>query len=411
MSIKFNYRILVLSSVPILNGISDITAHFFSSGLHTGHVRGVILIFLFVLGYTKYKNILTNHLILCLTAYLFILVLFSQNLTGSFDIYLKFITSINMFLFGYNFLYNKEDFKKVFNAILLTFSLIIFYLASAQVIPGLGEASYSNVYLPAMGDGSGTGVYVLNSLAYYSLLLPLAFYEIDFSKFKKLLFLIITLATLVLLVLVFRRSALLAYVLGLSLIFLFNFKNRKFAGFFIVIIALVVVFSPILYENFLIRLEERGGVEVMTSDTYSRGYDLQMAWEVFKEGSAREIMIGDYSQIFKHTRIGWILPWRQVHNDFAAIFLGSGLVGLLLFILIHYSILRYNYRIFKNYKYRWRKVLFGTILALLLATTIQSFANQYWTISSLSTVFFLLGILTKYNLILKKNFKIGNDKA
>ena len=135
----------------------------------------------------------------------------------------------------------------------------------------------------------------------------------------------------------------------------------------------------------------------MSSDTYSRAYDLYLASEMASEGDIKKLLIGENEKIFIHTREGWAISWRKVHNDYAAIFLGSGFIGLLTFLYIHLLILLKNYSSFRISRGNMKYLIMGTVSALLFATMVQSMANQYWNISSLSTSFFLLGVMTKYN--------------
>ncbi|GAB5409665.1 MAG: hypothetical protein BalsKO_20300 [Balneolaceae bacterium] len=397
MSIRFNYKLFILVSVPLLNALADLTAHFFGSGFHTGHLRGGIFIAIILFCYTKYQKNIINNLILIFSLFLLILVLLSNNFSKSFDTYLKFATSINMFMVGYVLSSRQEYFIPILKTILFSLLCIISYLGLAQIVPGLGESGYSELKLPSLGEGKGTGVYILNQISYLTILLPIFYYQDKIRKSHKLIFILLTIASAVILILVFRRAALIVFVVGFIIISLFNLKNKKQLRLFLGVTALLVVFSPYLVEQLSDRIQERGGIDEMTDDNYSRAFDIMMAIDASQNRTVVPLFFGEYSKIFAHVRVSWRIIGRKVHNDFAAIFLGSGLIGLFLFVYIHYSILKFNYTIYRRSKDRLKSILMGTIVAFLVATIIQSMANQYWNITSLSTVFFFMGVVTKHN--------------
>lgn len=410
MSIKFNYKLLVIISVPLLNALADLTAHFFGSGFHTGHLRGGIFIVLILFCYTRYQKSTTNNLIFIFSVYLLILVLLSSNFSKSFDTYLKFITSLNMFMVGFVLFSKKEYFKPFLSSILVSLLAIISYLGLAQIIPGLGESGYSELRLPSLGEGKGTGVYILNQISYITILLPIFYYQEEIKKTHKGLFILLTIASALILVLVFRRAALFVFVVGFLIISLYNFKNKKQLRLFMGVLTLSVLFSPYLFEQLSNRVQERGGIDEMTDDNYSRAFDIMMAIDASKRRSVAPLFFGEYEKIFAHVRTSWRIIGRKVHNDFAAIFLGSGLIGLLLFLYIHFSIFKFNYSIYRRSKHRLKSIFMGTIVAFLAATFIQSMANQYWNITSLSTVFFFMGVLTKYNQLTAQSSEIELQK-
>jgi hypothetical protein len=414
---KINIRLLILFLIPVLNAVSDLFTHFFKSGLHPGIIRGGLFITFIMYAYAYFSKEATRFYIVSFSLLLFGLVLLSSSFSESLDIYIKFAGSINMFLIPMLLLKNKIEFKGAVIAVFISFSMIVIYLILAQFVPGLGVNEYrrTSINLPAMGDGRGQGVYVLNQISYYSILFPFFFFstEVDFGKVKRYLYFLLTISSFILLFLTFRRAALLVFLAGLGFIVLYNWKFSKFRWIIIVLVVSSVIGLPYLAESLEDRNTDRGGLDELGEESYGRNHDLMLAFDMATSGDPKKLLLGDVGEIFLHKRVGWVIPDRRVHNDFAIVFLGSGLLGFILFVLIHYKIMTYNTILYSRNKYLGSeyRILFSTILALLLATIIQSFANQYWNISSLSTAFFLLGLLTKYNyLVSKQSFTLGHNQ-
>ena len=195
-----------------------------------------------------------------------------------------------------------------------------------------------------------------------------------------------------------KRIAILALLIGFIIYMLKSQKIKKGIRYTFYILIFLLLTRPLYFDTFIQRLEVRT-TESNELDQEQRYFDLMYAFQDFQNKGLKHALIG--TEAFNTP--GYFGRDRQVHVDYANLLIGTGLIGLLLYLWIYYSINRK----FKNY-YRKIKInklytsvlnpdklsdLHGVFTALIFASLIVSFSGGMHVITTRSILFTTLGSL------------------
>lgn len=378
---SFSILVIIFNFVIIwLNPFVD------NEGFHIGHVRIIYMAVLILIIHYYYAPKKINIFLYIYLIYFFSLVFLSSNFIRSIDIYLKYSISLLIFIVFFSVIKDKHYFRKFAYLILATTIASIILFVIYQLV-GLGESVYAedSVLLP----GGGLGVYLSNVLGYnFVFLLGTILYARSGKKYNIITFITLSI-TLLIIVLIFRRSVLLGIIISSFIIIIPSLKKRKS----LIIILIGIIFIPIFlynYYDYIIYIyEARGSFEETLGDKdYRRNQEIQIALKNFVDGGIRIKLIG--SEIFN--TYGYFRQDRPIHNDFATIIMGTGLIGIILFGFVHvypyYYLLTINKHVIVT-----NKDYIAVLGSLLFTYLIISAANQIWVVTSLSHFFSLYGAL------------------
>ena len=379
---KIKYHFILL--IAALNVLTAITSAYFPEGdLHTGIIRAIVMILFFVYYIPKLELDLTTKIIIIYLVYLAILIPFSSNAESTLSAYIRHGISLMMFPIAFAYFQNINNIHYLYFLTIISLTLIIFNYFVAQYF-GIGRTPYyeGGIYL------GGGGVQQTYLIAYFLLLLPLFFHFDIPSKLKNIIYLIYPVAIIPLL-LIGRRGAILGFLIGILVYLVFTYRKSKAILVVGAIIISAVIAINLYYEQFSGILEHRmRGVE--EPEKIGRFAEYYWAKDLIREKGYSHALFG--SELFNYQSIS--RGRRALHNDFTTILIGSGIIGLSLYMLIYIVIImcyrRYSITIKSQ---SIKKELRAVLYSLIAAGFIISISGQYYVISALAILFILLGAI------------------
>lgn len=400
-SFKWLGRNGIFLVLPI-NLLADVFIIFTSgSELHSGLLRVPILVAIILANIGKIKSTKLNAWFIIYLIFTFSLCFLSSNLSASLNVFIKFGMSILFFPIAVECFKTEKDVRKLWysNTVVVILVLLNFYLAQ---IFGFGDRTYSEeaTFLP------GGGVYLAYILSYVILGYPL--FQLfkntkSFTRNTSILYLIGVLTVL----LIFRRAAILAVLLGFgSMVFFAPLKLKQQVikyGFYAII--LVLVTFPI-YGDVILKLYDQRIVHGMTRELEAKRGRKAEAEVVFSElfsKSVKHTLIGSEFLNSREVFSNWSSTGRNIHNDFISLLHGTGVVGLLFYLGLIYGLVkrfRQNIRPIRNQQRgkTIRAVFNGTMIAFVLL----SVSSQLYVITVYSFFWMLMGFYISLPKILAK---------
>ena len=382
--------------IPIINIITAFSIHILGRDqFHLGHIRIVLFFGLIALvigryGFKEKATALTSVFLF----YVFFLILYSSDFMYSFTgTYLKVAATMLMFPVGFYVLNETEKLQIYLKNLAIAAMLLGINYIIAQYFK-IGRSAYlaDSFYYGYAGIGSTV------ILSYFLISAPLLI-----SKFKTLSgiwFLRITIFLSVLFTIIaLKRIAILALAGGF-LVFLL--KSGEFGRGIKALIGLsliLVLTTPLYMDIFSERLEART-TERNELTQEARYFDMLIAIEDFRTKGLKHALVG--TEPFNTP--GYFGRDRQVHVDYANLLIGTGVIGLSLYLLIYLTILsRFNYYYRKIYRFvsfqnkedaKQLRIINGVFWGILIASLIISFSGGLHAIAARGTVFLTLGSLT-----------------
>lgn len=395
--------------IPIINIITAFSIHLLGRDqFHLGHIRILIFFSLIALvigryGFKEKATALTSVFLF----YVFFLVLYSSNFMYSFTgTYLKVASTMLMFPVGFYVLNETEKLQIYLKYLAIAAMLLGVNYIIAQYLK-IGRSAYlaDSFYYGYAGIGSTV------ILSYFLIASPLLI-----SKFKTLKgkwFLRVTLFLSVLFTIIaLKRISILAMVGGFLVFLLKSGEYGKGIKAIIGLSLILVLTTPLYMDIFSERLEART-TERNELNQEARYFDLLIAIEDFRTKGLRHALVG--SEAFNTP--GYFGRDRQVHVDYANLLIGTGAIGLSLYLLIYLTILsRFNYYFKKVYRYisfqnkkeaKQLRIINGVFYGILVASLIVSFSGGLHAIAARGTVFLILGSLTG---IVYRRFKVCRNE-
>lgn len=292
--------------------------------------------------YNKYyKNTMSMYIFML---YILVLMFFSSELLYSLKNVLKFFLSFLYFGVAVVFVKNYDDLFRLFKAMMTLGFLFIVNILISNLF-NLGGGAYGNYETSYLQTGS---VYSegLNAMGYYLVMLPAIIQLYPFRRKKNIRTIIISsVIILIFLILILKRGSLLAVVVGYFVLLIFSEIKQKNQ------IIKIIVFSSILltvtypiYKNMLMdRIKVREARFRLDSyETEGRFTENELVIEdIFYSGNISWLLFGHEVLNSSYNYGGGIYGERQLHNDYAQILSGSGIIGMSLYLLLNISILNY----------------------------------------------------------------------
>ena len=383
-------RKLILWLLPA-NVLFDVLLIFFEGGGILPLIRAGFMLILIL--WTIIKNERnTGHYgwLIFFAIYCIINVILSTDIIKSLNITLKVLIPMLSFTIGYNLINSIKKLIILNNSIIYIFVILIGNYIISQTF-GIGKSVYTggdDFLVGGMDDN-------WNVFTYSVLITPLVINFISNDNSKKIIALLLSIATAMLVFVSLKRIAITGLVAGNFIRFTLAPKV-KIAFRVILATALILLITLPLYENLIkARLEARSSrFEQGSLERESRFLETFYVWaEVFSfENPAKSIFglegfnsVGNYAS----GRFGG----RNLHMDYNLIVNTIGLVGFIIYFIIFIEI---NYKFKKAYKNSklnldTKKQLKATFYMLLITPFITSIAGQMYHISYRLIVFVYLG--------------------
>lgn len=389
---KLNLTELLVVNIPLINIITLFSINFVGRDqFHLGYLR--VFVFFAIIGLVIRAYGLSDRItktIALFLLYVFVLILFSSDISYSTGVFLKVSVTMLMFPVGFFILNDFEKFHLFLkNLVYAGFLLCINYIF-AQIFR-IGRSAYlaDSFYYGYAGIGSTV------VLSYILLVTPIAIPFFTSNKDKWILRVTMFLSFLFT-ILVLKRIAIIALFTGF---FIYLLKTGKFGtgikiavGIFSLLLATSPFYIDILLSRYEARTTERNELQ-----NEQRFDDIVIALDHFQSKSFKHAIIG--TEAFNSP--GYFKRNRQVHVDYANILIGTGAIGFSLYMFIYFLIYKRFSLLFKFYKSMnppkskkekdFLNDYKGIFFAILVASLVVSLSGGMHDITSRSMLFILFG--------------------
>jgi O-antigen ligase len=382
----------IIIFIFFINSMVEITNEFVFSGLHSGLIRGgiVLLLVFYLIKDVKFDGAGAATVVFLL--YIFVLITRNTNYLYALNQYTGVLISLFMLPICVCHFDLKQGLQKLRTYLFIVLYILIIHFFWAQLF-NYGEDPYGlNIYL------GGGGVYQVYTIVYILLFLP---FIISVSGPEKIRWheLIALFLSVIPVLLIFRRAAVLSLICGF-IIFIFFIKEKKsFIKYAFIALILIIPVIPGAFETVSQRLEARS-LDIEEQQMSSRGGEIPVTINVISTSEMSRVLFG--SEMFDYKTLS--NTDRSLHVDYARLLIGSGIIGFVLYMAIFFRIWLSYFSFRKNIAdIKFRSVLFAVMLALSVAFILFSYSSQLTQVSSLSTLMMFFGVLIKY-------IKEGTDK-
>ena len=376
---------IAILMIPLINAVADVTTNLFpSASINPGNARAMILI-LIMCWFSLRKKLLTKlHLpILVFLGYVLTTVLNTSDVSGWFMNYMKLALTFCGFMLGYWFIDTTERLERFNRFSIAAMGIICLNFVLSNVFK-LGVSFYAEDTL-YMG---GAGANITPNLALIVLVGPLMLYTTD-NRWRKFVRSTLIAISILFVILTLRRSALLALSGGI-LVYGF-FSPQKKRAIYLVALGLVgfLVLSLVFQDAFEQRLAART-VDKHSLQNEARYNETFVVIDEFLTKGLQHALFG--SEMFNS--VTYFGGRRGLHVDYNIILHGSGIVGLLLYLLIYLIIVRRFQGISSTIRRdRFAAEIKGVFYALVTASLLISFSKGLLSIGLRMTFFMFAGAL------------------
>lgn len=387
MSKKNQYLFVLL--FPIVNALAANTTEMFPGSFLTSGSLRALIIGTFTLFFIKnnLSNYKLNLFILFYLSYFLILSLLSSNIPLSLTLYFKFFLGVIMFPIGYYYFNTKDKIGDLVKSFLIALLIYLVTILISNIFK-LGSSDY-------LADSFYFGTGRVNITKSMLLLILLAPITLHFIKRKLIVYLIYILGLIITLIGV-KRSVLLS---GLSSILIYTYLNRTktylVRGIIYLVfgLTLTILIFPSLSDIFLKRIEARNERIYITDDSldeearYNEVSQVINTWQtgsIFHKAFGSELFNDRF--FFKTNRI--------LHIDYMILLNGSGIIGIILWFLIFWLIIKEKN---KYYKYLKNDEFFNKMNSVfymfLAAQMLMSISSTIYAIDIRSIIFLYWGAM------------------
>lgn len=372
--------------IPI-NVLADSMVGFFGDGeTHTGIIRAGLVYPYLILSLLRLKPHKDHIILFGFIGYLLCLVLVSSNLQYSFWQLLKVSTGFLMYPLAFVYIKTPEDFDKLMKSLLTGCAIIITNFILAQIFK-IGESPYFGGMI-YVGAGLVQITYVL---AYMMIMSP--FLMDSPNNMRKRITYMILGGGLIELLLTFRRSSLLAVLAGtLAMALTAGYRKQvlKVMAIAMVVLGLFYTQKAEMVDQMI---EKRLNLETELTSRGGRVHEFTHIAKPFQELNIKRILIGE--EIFNTINLREFIvgngKGRPLHIDFNILLHGSGLIGLLWYLYFHLRIWRSHRRVGSMLPGKAYQKYSAAFIGLMAAHLVISMSNQFFVLTSLATIFLLLG--------------------
>ncbi len=400
----------LLYFIPIINTIAiTMTGFFPPKALNPGTIRAAIIGSFFLhFWLTKKSQTSIDTTIRLFVGYLFMLSLFSSDYSTSIYSFLKLFLATFSFSVAYYYICSKESFWKLtkfyfYASLVHILSLIIVNIFN---LGGTGYSEEGSIYFGA------SNLNIAKEFVIMLMIAPFIFKVLTIRQRK--IFVVVVLVFLVFIFLSLKRTAVLSLILGGVITYMgydSKIKNLRVILGFIAILALAF---PLFEDTLLLTFESRKDI-IVVDYTSEEGLETQARYNEGLLTIAEIEKKGFFYFTFGSEPFNNMLYFnmrRMFHTDYINLLAGTGIVGLMLFLLVYVSIYHHTRKLKPYFRqipelkriHHMNSGLIVVMLILGVAGTIQSVELR-------SLAFLYLGASCKYASILVREYKPKNEKT
>lgn len=391
---QVNSLILIIS----INIIFDvITGVLFSKGGTISLVRAFVIYSVILYNIINKPMILKYNIYIVLLIFQTVILLFvSNDFAYAIRYSSKVFASMLLYLIAFDSFTKSEDIVKLSKSIVLIYAVLIFNYIISNVL-NIGVDVYSSG-----GDFLNGNLYdSWNTFTYALIYSPLVLSStIRRKRLFYLYFIIIIL--LIILVMSMKRTAIAGIILSVLIYYAYGVKNRSSKYNKVIIVSLLVLlFASPLYmdkiENRFYTRSDKMNIQSVSQETRYAEIDIIVA-EVFNSENMLRMLFGDQAFNSPYNYANGAYGNRQLHVDYFVLLHGNGLLGLILYLMVFYTIFRDHKRYF-NYvpKDKMGLILKPLFISLFLVQFLTSFGGQFYGITFRSLIFIGLGAINGYS--------------
>lgn len=381
--------------IPILNAITPLLISSDVKGVafHFGYIR-LFVLFLFGIYFwiVRFPINRVNLFVFGFMVYLLILLPFSPisfiNVSRST---VTFFVSLIMLPIGYYYIKSVKDLARLNTSYMISAGIISIYLLYANIM-GIGPSHY-------LADSFYTGnvsVNITKTLAAIMITTPVAFLLRERNKW---VLAIVVIISIIFILIGLKRSALIASFLGLITYIALAPRKIYAIKLFLGSIIILALLSGLFWQTFTQRWAAREDA-IDTAIDVRGAYDERAdrmgefvgVTELIINKPPGKILFG--SGLFHIIGVFSRTSPRPLHVDYSVFLYGSGIIGLLLFLMVYYiahSEKKKYYSIVKNN--RLCRELNAVFYALIIMALILSIAGSWGTVGLRSHILLYMGAI------------------
>ncbi len=377
--------------IPIFNVLADISFNYFDAFSAPTILRAVVLMLFLLMFWEQLVKMDILRSMYLFFIYILIVMLFSKELLVSFKTVAQVVLSMSVFIAAYKYITGYVRYRKLLES--LTWVIIAgFIAAAAGYVFDIGKTLEYTVGTEYEGEAEFIGL--LGSGGLYGPALALALLPVIMQyRYRKMPGWVLWAASAglyIFIILNVRRTAIVIPIIGfVSSLFFYRKQTKVLRYLFLFSVALALlapVYRPLLERRVEARAElgrfERGFMQ--TESRYLE--NLEMLKEIRNFDDPLAILTGIGHNIFaEHTDKGQIVR-RMYHSDTAKLVYGTGLFGLMIYLMIYGQLL---YMILKIPKVRILNEYRSAALTIWIISLFVSF-NGSITLVTFRTMSFLL---------------------
>lgn len=256
----------------------------------------------------------------------FILTLRSEYIYSSIFGQVRIFINIGFVFIGY-YIANRINLYNVYNISIMLSVIFITYFAITATF-GIGESFYGSDIKTGYLTGADLYVFSISVL----IMLGMIGYNHKLFNLKKYITYVLSAVTIIIMLVIMRRTAIMIIVFGLSYLVLLKIFHIRKVLILIVPITIIMI-SSIQYEQYIVQqLERRGDIEQLIAYTETARYnEIFITIEYLINNN--KLIYGTGNLFEDRETMSKIWRDRRLHGDFSILLFGTGLIGLTIFVL------------------------------------------------------------------------------
>jgi len=326
--------------VPIFNILADVSFNYFDAFSAPTILRAVVLTLFLVMFWEQLVKMDIMRAMYLFFFYILIILLFSGEMLVSFKTVAQVILSMSVFVAGYKYITNYDRYRKLLES--LNWVIVAgFVAAAAGYVFDIGRTLEYTAGTQYEGEAEFIGL--LGSGGLYGPAVALALLPVimqnRYRNMPRWVLWAVSAGLYIFIILNVRRTAIMIPIIGFVSSLLFYRRQTKVLRYlflFAVTLALLApVYRPLLEKRVAVRAElgrfEKGFIQ--TESRYTE--NLEMLRKIREFDDPLAIITGIGNNIFaEHIEQGKIVR-RMYHSDTAKLVYGTGLIGLLIYLVIY----------------------------------------------------------------------------
>ncbi len=320
--------------------------------------------------------------------YVIFLLFFADYVLYSITVSSKVILSMLSIVIGYHYINDAASMRALSKSLFFC-ALILLLNYSLATFVGIGKRTYSLDL--ELGITSSWFVYT-----YLVILAPL-YYMHERSRLKIIVFGLMLSIMLVLVLVSFKRAAILGIVFGYAVFMYYYRKKVRAVKYVSVFLLALVLLSPIYVDILSTQFEARSSrFEEGALESEMRYQETPLVWGYIFSFEDPLVSIFGLNPFQTSGRYGGGgFGQRMLHVDYNAILLSLGIVGFLLYMLVYYNLAIGSGGLRRRVLSNEYCIYQGLFWAILLTSLFTSLSGGISSVTFRSLIFLFLGALLR----------------